>query len=324
MRGKKITAVTIEVDESDKDCIADARHELRRRLINGMVDRAQVHLKYADDPPVDLATVEHEKIEWLVEHYLPRTLTLLVGEEGAGKGLMGVWFALQQLKAGRNVLFLSTEDTASEVKGRLVAAAWKPKSGQMHHLSEPRAMEYLRQYIVEQKINLDRLLGGRPARRRRRPDDTSRRHVVAPILRLEASMMDRKRACGSYYVPGRVRITMRNQFFMPGELPLVLLALLADRTQGGYELLGELERWFAPSYRPSPGSVYPALSALRAEGLVEQVPGQGKATYEVTDDGHRLLTDQRDALRRIESRTSTVLASEGSLQATLAVLHLTC
>lgn len=117
---------------------------------------------------------------------------------------------------------------------------------------------------------------------------------------------------------GTVRITMRNQFFMPGELPLVLLALLGDRSRGGYELLGELERRFAPSYRPSPGSVYPALSALRAEGLVEQVPGQGKATYLVTDDGHRLLTDQRDVLRRIESRTSTVLASEGSLQAALA------
>ena len=105
---------------------------------------------------------------------------------------------------------------------------------------------------------------------------------------------------------------------MPGELPLVLLALLGDRTQGGYELLGELELRFAPSYRPSPGSVYPALSALRAEGLVEQVSGPGKSTYRVTAGGRRLLADQREVLQRIEDRTRTVLDDDASLQATLA------
>jgi DNA-binding PadR family transcriptional regulator len=105
---------------------------------------------------------------------------------------------------------------------------------------------------------------------------------------------------------------------MPGELPLVLLSLLGDRTQGGYELLGELELRFAPSYRPSPGSVYPALSALRAEGLIEQVAGPGKATYRVTADGRRLLVDQRRVLQRVEERTSTVLESDASLQASLA------
>ena len=105
---------------------------------------------------------------------------------------------------------------------------------------------------------------------------------------------------------------------MPGELPLVLLSLLADRAQGGYELLGELERRFAPTYRPSPGSVYPALSALRAERLVEHISGQGKATYRVTANGQCLLADQREALRRIENRTSTVLKADESLQAALA------
>jgi DNA-binding PadR family transcriptional regulator len=105
---------------------------------------------------------------------------------------------------------------------------------------------------------------------------------------------------------------------MPGELPLVLLALLADRAQGGYQLLGELERRFAPTYRPSPGSVYPALSALRAERLVEQISGQGKATYRVTASGRRLLAYQREALQRIEDRTSTVLEADASLQAALA------
>jgi DNA-binding PadR family transcriptional regulator len=105
---------------------------------------------------------------------------------------------------------------------------------------------------------------------------------------------------------------------MPGELPLVLLALIADRSQGGYELLGELERRFGPAYRPSPGAVYPALSALRAERLVEQEPGGGAATYRLTAAGRRLLVDQRELLERIEARTDAALAPDGSLQPALA------
>jgi DNA-binding PadR family transcriptional regulator len=103
---------------------------------------------------------------------------------------------------------------------------------------------------------------------------------------------------------------MRNQFFMPGELPLVLLDLLSDRPQSGYELLGELERRFGPAYRPSPGSVYPALSALRAEQLIEQGSGRGKAAYRVTAPGRRMLTDQRVVFARIEARTRATLKSD--------------
>src|SRR3954464_8454738 len=110
---------------------------------------------------------------------------------------------------------------------------------------------------------------------------------------------------------------MRNQFFMPGELPLVLLDLLSDRPQGGYELLGELERRFGPGYRPSPGSVYPALSALRAEQLIEQELGGGKASYRVTAQGRQMLTDQRIVFARVEARTSASLKSDASWQPAL-------
>src|SRR3954453_7266415 len=73
------------------------------------------------------------------------------------------------------------------------------------------------------------------------------------------------RALSAHAAVCRVRITNRTQFFMPGELPLVILALLNVRPQGGYELLRELEQRYGPAYRPSPGSIYPALAALRAE-----------------------------------------------------------
>jgi DNA-binding PadR family transcriptional regulator len=110
---------------------------------------------------------------------------------------------------------------------------------------------------------------------------------------------------------------MRNQFFLPGELSLVLLDLLSNRPQGGYELMGELERRFGPSYRPSPGSVYPALSALRAEELIKQESGGGKATYRVTAKGHRMLTHQRVVFARIDARRSAALKSDATLQLVL-------
>jgi len=111
---------------------------------------------------------------------------------------------------------------------------------------------------------------------------------------------------------------MRNQFFMPGELPLVLLDLIADRPQGGYELLGELGRRFGPEgYRPSPGSVYPALSALRAEQLIEQELGGAKAVYQVTAKGRRMLADQRAVFTRIEARTGAAHRADASWQPVL-------
>jgi DNA-binding PadR family transcriptional regulator len=111
---------------------------------------------------------------------------------------------------------------------------------------------------------------------------------------------------------------MRNQFFMPGELPLVLLDLISDRAQGGYELLGELGRRFGPAgYRPSPGSVYPALSALRAEQLIEQEFGGGKAVYRVTTKGRRMLADQSSMFARIEARTVAAHQPDASWQPVL-------
>ena len=105
---------------------------------------------------------------------------------------------------------------------------------------------------------------------------------------------------------------------MPGELPLVLLDLIADRPQGGYELLGELGRRFGPAgYHPSPGSVYPALSALRAEQLIEQDLGAGKTVYRGTAEGRRMLADQRAVFERIEARTGAAHQPDAAWQPVL-------
>jgi DNA-binding PadR family transcriptional regulator len=104
---------------------------------------------------------------------------------------------------------------------------------------------------------------------------------------------------------------------MPGELPLVILALLSERPQGGYELLRELERRYGPAYRPSPGSIYPALAALRAEQLVEPVGGGRRTAFAPTTEGRRMLADQHEVLARVETRTGNRSDEDRSLQAML-------
>lgn len=110
---------------------------------------------------------------------------------------------------------------------------------------------------------------------------------------------------------------MGRRFFRYGELPLVLLALVERRSLGAYELMRELERLFAPEYRPSPGSVYPALRALTDEGLVDAVAGTA-TTYRASEAGRKALAARQDDLAVIEQRTGRHLAPGSELDRVLA------
>ena len=104
-----------------------------------------------------------------------------------------------------------------------------------------------------------------------------------------------------------------SRFFRYGELPLVLLALLERESLNGYELMGELERLFAPAYQPSAGSVYPALSALEAERLIEPVGDEVPKRYIVSETGIEALLERRYKLAEIERRTGAFLLPRGDV-----------
>ena len=53
----------------------------------------------------------------------------------------------------------------------------------------------------------------------------------------------------------------------------------------GYELIGEFEERSGGRWRPSPGSVYPILTQLEAEGLVRSTSEEGRRQFELTDEG---------------------------------------
>ena len=107
---------------------------------------------------------------------------------------------------------------------------------------------------------------------------------------------------------------MPRRFFRHGELPLVLLVLLAERPRHGYEIMAELKRLFGPRYRPSPGSVYPAIEALDAEGLIDGQTDDGKTTYRVTATGEQAIEARRAALAALEVRTGAWLGDADSIE----------
>ena len=110
-------------------------------------------------------------------------------------------------------------------------------------------------------------------------------------------------------------------FFRYGELPLVLLALLQQRAMHGYELLGELERHFSPGYAPSPGSVYPAVSALSRSGLIEAGDDEGKKRYQLTQAGKQALATRHEQLSAIEVRRGVNLTGRSEVEAELRRLE---
>ena len=63
-----------------------------------------------------------------------------------------------------------------------------------------------------------------------------------------------------------------------GDVRAALLLLIEEHAQNGYQLIQEIERRTDGVWKPSPGSVYPALQQLEDEGLVRTVEFEGKRT----------------------------------------------
>jgi DNA-binding PadR family transcriptional regulator len=78
-----------------------------------------------------------------------------------------------------------------------------------------------------------------------------------------------------------------------GDVRLALLTLLAERPMHGYELIGELEQRSGGAWRPSPGSIYPALQLLADEGLLVAEEESGRRVYSLTDAGRAELEQRQ-------------------------------
>jgi DNA-binding PadR family transcriptional regulator len=76
-----------------------------------------------------------------------------------------------------------------------------------------------------------------------------------------------------------------------GDIRAGILALLAEQPRNGYQIMQELEQRSRGMWRPSPGSVYPALQQLEDEGLVQaKEEGTGRV-FQLTEQGRRYVAD---------------------------------
>jgi DNA-binding PadR family transcriptional regulator len=92
--------------------------------------------------------------------------------------------------------------------------------------------------------------------------------------------------------------------FSHGRLRLYLLKLLDESPRHGYDVIRMLEDRFMGLYAPSPGTIYPRLQHLEAEGLVTQSQEGGRKVYRITDTGRQELARRQDELDELETEIS--------------------
>ena len=93
---------------------------------------------------------------------------------------------------------------------------------------------------------------------------------------------------------GPFRITM----LPPGILKPLILRLLVDHPQHGYEIMAQIFERTRGMWRPTPASIYPALQSLLTRGYIREADAGGRARgerarrpYEITQKGRLALKD---------------------------------
>ena len=81
-----------------------------------------------------------------------------------------------------------------------------------------------------------------------------------------------------------------------GDARAAALLLLAEGPLNGYQIMQEITDRSNGVWRPSPGSVYPALAQLEDEGLIRAEQAGDRRTFVLTDDGRAYLDERGDEL----------------------------
>ncbi|WP_131105817.1 PadR family transcriptional regulator [Ornithinimicrobium sufpigmenti] len=76
-----------------------------------------------------------------------------------------------------------------------------------------------------------------------------------------------------------------------GDVRNAILHLLQREPMNGYQLMQEIAQSSGGAWQPSSGAIYPALSLLEDEGLVEQLDVDGRKAYQLTEAGRRAAAD---------------------------------
>jgi DNA-binding PadR family transcriptional regulator len=77
-----------------------------------------------------------------------------------------------------------------------------------------------------------------------------------------------------------------------GDVRTAALLLLAEEPRNGYQIMQEIEERSDGVWRPSPGSVYPALQQLEDEGLIRSEELEERKVFALTDAGRALVEER--------------------------------
>lgn len=81
-----------------------------------------------------------------------------------------------------------------------------------------------------------------------------------------------------------------------GDVRAAILDVLATEPMNGYQLISQITERTQGAWKPSPGSVYPTLSQLEDEGLVEADEERGRRVLRLTDEGRAYVEANAEEL----------------------------
>jgi DNA-binding PadR family transcriptional regulator len=88
---------------------------------------------------------------------------------------------------------------------------------------------------------------------------------------------------------------MRGRRAKRGDVRAAALALLSEGAMNGYQIIQDIGERSDGVWRPSPGSVYPALQQLEDEGLIRAAADEsGRRSYQLTDEGRSYVEAHPD------------------------------
>lgn len=95
---------------------------------------------------------------------------------------------------------------------------------------------------------------------------------------------------------------MRGRVLNSDALRLVLLSRIAAGPAHGYELIRAIEDMTGGTYAPSPGMVYPLLTMLADQGLVEEKADGSRKRYAITEPATAALAAEAEAVAEALAR----------------------
>jgi DNA-binding PadR family transcriptional regulator len=98
-----------------------------------------------------------------------------------------------------------------------------------------------------------------------------------------------------------------------GDVRQAALLLLSEGPLNGYQIMQEIEQRSNGAWRPSPGSVYPALAQLEDEGLVRTDELGDRRVYVLTDAGRARIEERAESAAPWEQMTESADDDTGAL-----------